>query len=144
MTINNQKKKEFKDKIEKFESNKKQTWTDVIHIDKVNIKCVKISNQFCRIYTGLSNYNINLYSLEDGELIVTFIGHEASINTIDFNTYDSLLYSGSSDNTIKIWKTYNAELVHTIKIHSAPVTKILLNPKCDLLYSCSWDKTIKI
>jgi len=49
LTINNQKKKEFKDKIEQFESNKKQTWTDVIHIDNVNIKCVKISYQFCRI-----------------------------------------------------------------------------------------------
>lgn len=83
--------KEFKDRIESFEKNKKQSWTDVIRIDKVNIKCVKISYQFFRIYTGLSNFNINLYNLENGQLLVTFIGHEASVNSIDLNKNDSLL-----------------------------------------------------
>lgn len=75
---------------------------------------------------------------------MTFKGHEASVNTIDINSNDSLMYSGSNDNTIRIWKTYNGELIQTISFHSSAITKIVLSMKYDLIISCSSDKTIKL
>lgn len=144
IAIKNLRIKDFKDKMEKFEENKKVSFVDVIKIERENIKCIKISYQFFKIYAGLSNCNINLYSLDDGELIITFVGHEMSVTSIDLNTNDSLMFSGSADNTLRVWKTYNGECIHTISLHTAAITKILLNMKHDLLLSSSWDKTIKL
>ncbi len=76
--------------------------------------------------------------------IVSFQGHTASINTVDFAADSRSFISGSDDKTIKLWQVSNPKAVRTFKGHKAAVTSVMFMPDGEGMISISKDKTLKL
>ncbi|MBM2816971.1 MAG: Choice-of-anchor protein [Ignavibacteria bacterium] len=73
----------------------------------LNFKEVPLSLSFHpdgkRLLYGGSNSTVRLIDLSNFNMINSFVGHKASVNTVCFNPEGNLFISGSSDRMVKIW-----------------------------------------
>ena len=96
------------------------------------------------IVSGGEDNTVKKWSVQTGQLVSTFEGHEKSVTSVDYSSDSSMIASGSNDNTIKIWNVDNGELIYTFSDHFYPVTSIDFSPDSKFLVSGSEDKTVKI
>lgn len=96
------------------------------------------------LVSGGEDNTVKKWSVQTGQLVSTFEGHEKSVTSVDYSSDSSMIASGSNDNIIKIWNADNGELIYTFSDHSYPVTSIDFSPDSRFLVSGSEDKTVKI
>ena len=78
------------------------------------------------------------------DLINTFLGHNSTVNQIQYSPDGKILASASADNTIKIWNTETGQLITTLSGHTSSVNSIVFSQDQRLLISGGEDKNIKI
>lgn len=68
-------------------------------------------NKFNEEY--VTNYVVQIWSTDTGELVKTLEGHTRKVKNVAFRNDGKYLVSGSDDYTVKIWSTKNGKLYKT-------------------------------
>jgi WD40 repeat protein/energy-coupling factor transporter ATP-binding protein EcfA2 len=86
---------------------------------------------------------IKLWSIE-GNLLMTFTGHNHWITGLSFSSNGKLLASSSNDGTVKIWDISEGKLLHTLVGHDGAIEAVEFSPNGHLIASVGEDKTLRI
>lgn len=85
-----------------------------------------------------------LWSVPEGELLLTGQGHSMWVGGCDFHPSGTRLATGSGDTTVKVWDFSEGQCVYTFNDHSHPVWGVAWHHSGNLLASCSMDNTSKL
>jgi WD40 repeat protein len=103
---------------------------------------LKMLNTNIHLAAGLSNGDINIYNINDGNLVSSLKGHTNWVNDLVQISAD-LLASSSSDQTVRIWNLTTNTCKFNLTGHTLGVRGLKqITPS--VLASGSWDKTIKL
>jgi WD40 repeat protein len=69
------------------------------------------------IATASDDLTWKIWTIPNGELIMSGEGHKEWISGIDFHPRGTHLATSSGDSTVKIWDFINASCMHTFKDH---------------------------
>ncbi|MFM2310967.1 MAG: hypothetical protein RLZZ04_243 [Cyanobacteriota bacterium] len=99
-----------------------------------------------RMIAGGDGKSIKLWDLETGKLIQTFVGHNATILSLVFNSEGNILMSGgdSIDSTIRIWSVDTGRCIQVLHGHKSAVRGLNLTPNNQTLVSGSNDGMIRL
>lgn len=101
---------------------------------------------------GFSDNTVRIWSLKEGKLLRTFIGHQNSVTALAISPDGAWLVSGesdlpyskASDFSLRVWSIPNAELVATLAGHTDNILDLDFSPDGKTIVSVSKDKTIKL
>jgi WD repeat-containing protein 86 len=93
------------------------------------------------IITGSLDSLAKSWSVETGECIQTFKGHDGAVTCLAIDNTGQVLFTGSADHLIKSWEISTGLLLKNFKGHQTTVITLL--PYKKLLYSTSSDHTAK-
>lgn len=94
--------------------------------------------------TGSDDTTWKLWSVPNGDLIMSGEGHLDWIGGLEFHPRGNLLATASGDGTVKIWDFVNACCAQTFSEHGQPVWKVAYHDTGDFLLSASMDHTVKL
>jgi WD40 repeat protein len=92
----------------------------------------------------LETGKLNLWDLERGNQLKTFIGHEGWVAAVAVTSDRQKIISGASDQTLKIWDIQSGTELHTLKGHSKYVQAVTITPNGHCAISASDDCTLKV
>lgn len=78
------------------------------------------------------------------EVVMTFIGHEDGVSSVDFASPGTFLATGSFDGTAKVWGVKDGACWATMTGHGAAVRGVGFSPDHKLLVTASQDMTAKV
>ena len=96
------------------------------------------------IATGSDDTTWKLWSIPNGDLIMSGEGHIDWVGGVEFHPKGNLLATASGDGTVKIWDFVKACCAQTFAEHGQPVWKVAYHDTGDFLLSCSMDHTVKL
>jgi len=108
------------------------------------ISCIAMHPKKSIIATGSDDLTWKIWTIPNGELIMSGEGHKDWISGIDFHPKGTHLATCSGDSTIKVWDFVHASCVHTFKDHIQPVWSVAFNDTGDFLVSASMDHSCKL
>lgn len=85
--------------------------------------------------TAGADSTVKLWSVETGQWLRTFAGHQDAVTTIAFTPDSRALATGSLDKTIKLWSLTSGELLGTLSQHVYPVRSIAFTKDVKTLVS---------
>ena len=85
-----------------------------------------------------------MFSLPQGELIMSGEGHKDWLSSVDFSPRGSHLVTGSGDATVKVWAFAQAKCVQTLAEHTGPVWDVAYHDCGDFVVSASMDQSAKL
>jgi WD40 repeat protein len=88
--------------------------------------------------------SLRLWSVASGELIETYIGHEASVNSVAFAPDGRSFVSASNDGTLRLWNTTYGKPIREFVGHSDRVNAVSFSPDGRLIASGSDDYSIRL
>jgi len=94
--------------------------------------------------TGSDDTTWKLWSIPNGDLIMSGEGHQDWVGGVSFNPVGNFLATSSGDGCVKIWDFINAKCKTTYSEHGQPVWKCDFHDSGDFLISCSMDHSIKL
>ena len=104
-----------------------------------NFMAVAFSPDGKLLCSASEDSTIKLWSIPEGQLIKTLIGHTKGIESVSFSPDSSFLASGSRDKTVNIWTIPDGVLVKTLKGHPQAVYSVSFSPDGSFLASSSFD-----
>lgn len=113
----------------------------------------KSSNHICgidfnpngnRIVAGGADSFVYLWDTNTRDLIHTFAGHKATVQSCCHTPDGKQILSGSDDKTVKIWDAETGKQLKSLDIHTAPVLGVNVSADGNWFASASNDKTVKI
>jgi WD40 repeat protein len=107
------------------------------------VYCLKLLANGFYLASGLDNYNIMIYNINNGTLVSTLSGHTKLIEDLALINNANLLASSSDDSNVCIWDLTTYTRKFTLSGHSLWVygLKMISN---EILASGSADKSIKM
>jgi WD40 repeat protein len=106
------------------------------------VSSLKMLNTNIHLAAGLGNGDINIYNINDGNLVSSLKGQTSDVNDI-VQLSDELLSSSSSDGTVRIWNLTTNTSKFTLTGHTGVVYGLKqITPS--ILASGSSDNTIKL
>ncbi|EAR99424.2 flagellar WD-repeat protein PF20 (macronuclear) [Tetrahymena thermophila SB210] len=94
--------------------------------------------------TASDDFTWKIWTLPQGELILSGEGHKDWVSGISFHPKGSHLVTSSGDCTIKVWDFINSTCTHTFKDHIQPVWDVAYHDTGDFIVSGSMDHTAKL
>jgi WD40 repeat protein len=94
--------------------------------------------------TASDDLTWKIWSIPNGELIMSGEGHKDWVSGIDFHPKGSHLATCSGDSTIKIWDFLSINCAQTFKDHIHPVWSVAFHDTGDFLVSGSMDHSAKL
>lgn len=94
--------------------------------------------------TASTDTTAAFWSLETGERVQLFEGHEDQVMWLCFSPDGQLLATASTDRTAKIWCADSGECLATLRGHKGPVFAVTFSPDAESVATCSHDKQIKV
>jgi len=85
-----------------------------------------------------------MWSLPNGELVMSGEGHKHFVSGISFHSKGNLVSTSSGDSTVKIWDMVKESCVHTFTDHSQAVWSCSFHSTGNFLVSSSMDQTAKV
>mmetsp|Transcript_3256 Transcript_3256/g.2807 ORF Transcript_3256/g.2807 Transcript_3256/m.2807 type:complete len:220 (-) Transcript_3256:12-671(-) len=110
----------------------------------LSVSCVAMHPKKQIIATGSDDMTWKIWTVPNGDLIMSGEGHKDWISGVDFHPKGTHLATCAGDSTIKVWDFVHASCVHTFKDHIQPVWSIKFNDTGDFLLSSSMDHTCKL
>ncbi|KEP45017.1 vegetative incompatibility protein HET-E-1, partial [Rhizoctonia solani 123E] len=103
-------------------------WGSIDHGDVVY--CVRISSNGALIAAPSSDYNIQLWNLEDGTPAGSpLTGHTGLVQCLAFTPCSTRLVSGSRDQTVRVWNISDGSLVTgPFEAHTNSIDSIAISP----------------
>jgi WD40 repeat protein len=96
------------------------------------------------VATASDDTTWKMWTVPNGDLIMSGEGHLDWIGGLAFNPKGDLLATCSGDGTVKVWDFVNATCQHTFAEHGQPVWKVDFHDSGDFLLSCGMDHTVKL
>lgn len=130
-----------------LDEEEQNVWKDkLIHSSEKFLNSITFDPEHQLLYFGGNDFMINAkpYSAEiDEDPVLTLIGHESNICSLNFDTKQDSLVSGSWDKTARVWQ--NGQTIWELKGHSASVWDAqCLSEDGETYITASADRTIKI
>lgn len=75
---------------------------------------VELSPDGRSVFTGLTNYQMRLWSVSTGELLRSFVGHTDWVRAVAYTNDSKLLGTASDDGSVRIWNADRDQAVQTI------------------------------
>ena len=113
-----------------------------INGEVTTLKLLKNGIHLAAVTGWYSNFNIQIFNINDGSLVGTLKGHTSSIKDL-VQMSANILASSSQDQTIRIWDLATQSSKFTLKGHTSWTTG-LKQISSQILASASPDKTIKL
>jgi len=107
-------------------------------------RTLAISPDGAKLAVGLQNGTIQLYSLPDGEFLLTLTGHKDWIRCLAFSPDGRKLASGAFDATARLWDIESGELDYIFSGHQSSVLGLAFSPDGTTLATGSVDKTVRL
>ena len=86
---------------------------------------------------------VQVWRIQDGELLHSFVGHSDVVNECCFSDDSTLVASCSNDMTVKLWSLETGKELHTLQHHSSIVLSCCFKPGSHTVASCS-ENVIKV
>lgn len=106
------------------------------------ILSVALSSSGRYLVAGTSNGEIRLWSIPDGTLLQTFLGHTDWVRTVAFSPDEQAILSGSDDQSVRLWDVSSGQCLRTLETHSGRVYSVAFHPDGNLFASSSEDQNI--
>ena len=106
------------------------------------VYCLKLLSNGFHLASGLDNYKINIYNINNGSLISTLSGHTSLIEDLEMINNGNLLASSSDDSKVFIWNLTTNTRKFTLSGHGSYVYGLKLVSN-DILASGSADYSIR-
>ena len=108
-----------------------------------DVLSLKVLNNRFYVACGLGNGDINIYNINNGNLISILKSHNGQVFDLILINDGNSLVSSSKDGTLKIWNLITNAPISTLTGHSDWVIGLkILSP--NIIASCSLDTTIKL
>lgn len=95
------------------------------------------------IGTACDDHTWKMWSMPDGQLVLSGEGHKDWVSGIAFHPVGSLVATTSGDMTVKIWDVAKEKCRHTLTDHTQATWACAFHDLGDFLVSCSMDQTAK-
>jgi len=96
------------------------------------------------VATASDDHTWKMWSIPNGELILTGEGHKSWVSCIDFHPKAATLATSSGDGTVKLWDFAQSKCVATLSDHAQAVWGVAFHDSGDFVASCSMDHTAKL
>ena len=112
---------------------------------KINqyVLSLRLLNSNIDLAVGLESGDINIYNINDGNLVSSLKGHTSAVYDLVQISADLLASSGSLDRTVRIWNLTTKKCKFILTGHTERVNG-LKQITSSILASGSWDNTIKL
>ena len=111
----------------------------------MGVTCLAYNPKKAIVATGSDDTTWKMWTVPNGDLIMSGEGHLDWIGGLAFNPRGDLLASCSGDGTVKVWDFVNASCAYTFAEHGQPVWKVDFHSDInELLLSCGMDHTVKL
>jgi WD40 repeat protein len=117
----------------------KTKFTNTINI----VLSVNFSPDGKKVVTGDSDHNVEIWNVNDGQLVASFSEHSDWVWSVKFNPDGHTLASSSDDGTIRIWEVDSGNCLKVLRNESW-VRAVAYAPDGRLLASGSDDGTVRI
>lgn len=108
------------------------------------VTCMSFNPKKDIVATGSDDTTWKLWSVPNGDLIMSGEGHLDWVGGLQFHPKGNLLATCSGDGSVKLWDFVTASCAATLTDHGVPVWKVDFHDTGDFLLSCSMDQTIKL
>lgn len=102
-------------------------------VDRNSLAMSERSDRF--VVRGISERDLELYSLSTGELIATINGHEEGITRARFSADGRLIVSEAADATVRIWRASDGAPLHVLEGQVASGFTTSITPTGQLAFS---------
>jgi WD40 repeat protein len=96
------------------------------------------------VATASDDHTWKMWSIPNGDLILTGEGHKSWVSCIDFHPKAATLATSSGDCTVKLWDFAKSKCVATLSEHAQAVWGVAYHDSGDFVASCSMDHTAKV
>jgi WD40 repeat protein len=96
------------------------------------------------LVTGEGGGNINLWGVEQCQLLMTFKGHTQSVWAVALSTDGMMLASASDDRTVRLWNLITGDCVRILQGYAGRVRALTFSPTDQTLVTSGGDHTIKV
>ena len=110
----------------------------------MGVTCMSYNPKKDILATGSDDTTWKLWSIPNGDLIMSGEGHQDWIGGVSFHPKGSFLATASGDGCVKIWDFMQAKCAHTYAEHGQPVWRCDFHYTGDFLLSCSMDHSVKL
>lgn len=95
------------------------------------------------IATACDDHTWKMWSMPDGQLVLSGEGHKDWVSGIAFHPRGNLVATTSGDTTVKVWDVTKERCKHTLKDHNQAVWACAFHDLDEFLVTCSMDQTAK-
>jgi WD40 repeat protein len=99
------------------------------------------SNQIALV--GSPDGKVQIYDVQDGNLILTLSGHTQVVNQVVFSPDGKMIATGSNDTTIRLWNAQTGKLIRILEGHQGRVNRMAFSPDSTWLISGADDNTLR-
>jgi WD40 repeat protein len=92
---------------------------------------------------GTGSHVVRLWTIPDGRLVRTFVGHTGTITAIAFSTRGTLLATGATDGIGRVWRLSDGTPVSVLSGHINYLTDIAFSPDGTQVVTASLDRTAR-
>ncbi|CAE7781758.1 unnamed protein product [Symbiodinium sp. CCMP2592] len=110
--------------------------------DNCSLQLIWLPSQV--LATASTDTTAAFWSMESGENMQLFSGHDDQVMWLCFSTDGQLLATASTDRTARIWCADSGECLATLLGHKGPVFSVAFSPDSRSVATCSHDKQIRI
>lgn len=96
------------------------------------------------IGTASDDYTWKIWTVPNGELIMSGEGHKDWVSGIAFHPKGLHIVTSSGDSTVKVWDFVNTTCTHTFKDHIQPVWSVAVHDTGDFAATASMDHNSKL
>ncbi|HEU5381159.1 MAG TPA: NB-ARC domain-containing protein [Ktedonobacteraceae bacterium] len=108
------------------------------------ILSVSLSASGKYLAAGTSSGEIRLWSIPDGTLLQTFLGHTDWVQAVAFSPDERSLVSGSDDQSVRYWDVNSGRCLAKLVNHTGRIYAVAFHPDGSLFASASEDQNICI
>ncbi|XP_078083856.1 sperm-associated antigen 16 protein [Mustelus asterias] len=118
--------------------------TKIMKVHELAVSCLALHPRKQILVTGSDERLWKMWSIPDGDIIMTGEGHDDWLSGCCFHPSGNMLATTAGDKTVKIWDFAKVECVFTFTGHLHAVWGCSWHTCGDFVASCSMDNTVKI
>ncbi|MBX3278010.1 MAG: WD40 repeat domain-containing protein [Acidobacteria bacterium] len=108
------------------------------------VRAVAFSPDGQRLASGFLNGGLQVWEVDSGLQLYSFIAHPASVNSVAFSPDNLWLASGSRDRKIKLWEAASGREMQTLAGHTGEVRAVAFSPDGLWLASGGHDGCVRL